>query len=211
MLTYGNATRDLIPFLQTETFLDSLLSELYSYPYPDNNSQEVIDEINKLTDLTNSMANDQDKINRFALYDSGFENYLVNSLYNVGVPQQEVIDTINSLKLDILPLIIKLKYFYQRIRPNQLSHMLQMRLYPYPSISADTPSYPSGHTYSAKIYCNVLGNMYPRFFQELDKLAKDVSDSRQFMGLHYASDAAFANYVADCVLSHPEFKKKYRL
>ena len=211
MLTYGNPTRDLIPFLKTETFLDSLLSELYSYPYPDNNSQEVIDEINKLTDYTNSVADNPDLIKRYEIYDAEFENYLVKSLSNVGVPEQEVIDTINSLKEDILPLILKLKYYYQRIRPNQLSHMLQMRLYPFASVSADTPSYPSGHTYSSKIYCNVLGNMYPKLFQELDKLAKDVSDSRQYLGLHYASDADFANYVADCVLAHPEFKKKYRL
>jgi membrane-associated phospholipid phosphatase len=89
--------------------------------------------------------------------------------------------------------------------------MLQMNLYPFDSKSADTPSYPSGHTFNSKIYCAVLGNKYPKYFQNLLALAQDCSDSRMYMGLHYASDCAFGSYAADCILDHPEFKKKYKL
>ena len=56
-----------------------------------------------------------------------------------------------------------------------------------------------------------LGNKYPKFYQHLMSLAQDCSDSRMYMGLHYASDAVFGSYVADCILEHPEFKKKYKL
>jgi len=211
MLTYGNPNRALLPYIKKETFLESLLSELYSYPYPDNNSQEAVDEINQLISLTNSISSSPELVERYKIYDEDFVSYLENVLSNTGIPRQEIKDLIDSMDEDIKPITIKLKYYYQRIRPNQLGHMLQMSLYPYPSVSADTPSYPSGHTIVSKVYCKVLGNKYPKFYQQLMSLAQDCSDSRMYMGLHYASDAVFGSYVADCILEHPEFKKKYKL
>lgn len=211
MLTYGNPNRILLPYNKKESFLDSLLSELNSYPYPDNNSQEVIDEINQLIGLTNSIADNTEIQQRNHIYDTGFVDYLINVLTNTGIPRKEIEDLIDSLDEDIKPIIVKLKYYYQRIRPNQLSHLLQMNLYPFDSKSADTPAYPSGHTFNSKIYCEVLGNRYPKYYKQLMLLAKDCSDSRMYMGLHYASDVNFAQYAADCVLAHPEFKKKYKL
>jgi hypothetical protein len=211
MLTYGNPNRALLPYMKQESFLDSLLSELYSYPYPDNNGQEVIDEINQLINLTNSIADSSDTIEKNKIYDTGFKDYIVNVLGNVGVDTEEVANNLNAIDEDIMPIIVKLKYYYQRIRPNQLAHLLQMNLYPFDSKSADTPAYPSGHTFNSKIYCAVLGNKYPKYYQNLIALAQDCSDSRMFMGLHYASDITFGSYAADCVLDHPEFKKKYKL
>ena len=211
MLTYGNPNRALLPYIKKETFLESLLSELYSYPYPDNNSQEAVDEINQLISLTNSISSSPELVERYKIYDEDFVSYLENVLSNTGIPRQEIKDLIDSMDEDIKPITVKLKYYYQRIRPNQLGHMLQMSLYPYFSVSADTPSYPSGHTLISKVYCKVLGNKYPKFYQQLMGLAQDCSDSRMYMGLHYASDAVFGSYVADCILEHPEFKKKYKL
>jgi hypothetical protein len=211
MLTYGNANRDLLPYIKKESFLDSLLSELYSYPYPDNNGQEVIDEINQLISLTNSISGSPEVLAKYKIYDKDFQAYLINVLSNTGIDRKEIEDVIDSIDNDIKPIVVKLKYYYQRIRPNQLSHMLQMSLYPYASVSNDTPSYPSAHTLQSKVYCKVLGNKYPKYYQPLMKLAQDTSDSRLYMGLHYASDATFGVYVADCILDHPEFKKKYKL
>jgi hypothetical protein len=211
MLTYGNPNRALLPYIKKETYLESLLSELYSYPYPDNNSQEAVDEINQLINLTNSISDNKEAQEKFKIYDEDFFGYLVKVLSNTGIDRQEIVDLINSMDEDIKPIWVKLKYYYQRIRPNQLGHMLQMSLYPYESKSADTPSYPSGHTLISKVYCRVLGNKYPKYYQQLMKLAQDCSDSRLYMGLHYASDAVFGSYVADCILNHPEFKKKYKL
>jgi hypothetical protein len=45
----------------------------------------------------------------------------------------------------------------------------------------------------------------------LKELADDISVSRLYMGVHYPSDTEFANYVVDVVLSHPDFRKKYKL
>jgi hypothetical protein len=211
MLTYGNPSRNYLPYLKTETYLDSLLAELASYPFPNNNGQDVIDEINQLINYTNTLSSDEVLQKRYKLYDTKFEGYFANVLSNVGVDKQEVTDTIKQIHDDVIPLIVKLKYHYQRVRPYQLSHILSMRLYPFESETANSPSYPSGHAVQAILYAEVLGNTYPKYYKQLQALAADISESRLAMGLHYPSDIIFAEYVTELCLNHPEFKKKYRL
>ena len=45
MLTYGNPSRNFLPYLKTESYLDTLLPELASYPFPKNDGQDVIDRL----------------------------------------------------------------------------------------------------------------------------------------------------------------------
>jgi hypothetical protein len=211
MLTYGNPSRNFLPYLKTESYLDSLLPELASYNFPSNNGQDVIDEINQLINYTNTLSSDEIAQKRYKLYDEDFENYFINVLSNVGIDRQEITDTIKQIHDDIVPLLVKLKYHYQRVRPFQLSHILSMRLYPFESKTANTPSYPSGHSVQSKIYADVLGNKYPKYYQNLQALAADIAESRLAMGIHYPSDVLFGEYVSELVVNHPEFKKKYRL
>lgn len=211
MFTYGNPSRNFLPYLKTESYLDSLLPELASYPFFSNDGQEVIDEINQLINYTNTLSSDDVLQKRYKLYDKNFEEYFINSLSNVGVDRQEVTELIKQVHDEIVPLIVKLKYHYQRVRPNQLSHNLSMRLYPFESSTIDSPSYPSGHSVQAKLYADVLGNKYPKYYRQLKALSNDIAESRLSMGLHYPSDILFGEYVCELVLNHPEFKKKYRL
>jgi hypothetical protein len=211
MLTYGNPSRNFLPYLKIESYLDSLLGELASYPFPSNNGQDVIDEINQLINYTNTLSSEEVLQKRYKLYDNDFENYFVNVLSNMGIDRQEISDIIRQVHDDILPLLVKLKYHYQRVRPYQLSHILSMRLYPFESSRANSPSYPSGHSIQSKLYAQVLGNKYPKYYKQLQELANDIGESRLAMGLHYPSDIIFGEYVCELVLNHPEFKKKYKL
>ena len=211
MLSYGNPSRNFLPYLKTESYLDSLLGELASYPYPNNNGQDVIDEINQLINYTNTLSSDENLEKRYKIYDKDFENYFINVLSNVGVDRREVTDIIRQIHDDIVPLIVRLKYHYQRVRPYQLSHILSMRLYPFQSETSNTPSYPSGHSIQSKIYADVLGNKYPKYNKQLQSLAEDIAKSRLSMGIHYPSDILFGEYVSELIVNHPEFKKKYRL
>lgn len=211
MLSFGNPSRNYLPLLNKPSYLDSLLPELASYPFPNNNGQDVIDEINQLINYTNTLSSDESLQKRYKLYDTDFENYFVNVLSNVGIDREEVSDTIKQLHDDITALILKLKYQYQRVRPFQLSHILSMRLYPFESETANTPSYPSGHTIQSKVYADVLGNKYPNYYKQLQGLSDDISQSRLSLGVHYPSDVLFGQYVAELITNHPEFKKKYRL
>ena len=211
MLTYGNPSRNFLPYLKTESYLDTLLPELASYPFPKNDGQDVIDEINQLINYTNTLSSDEMVQKRYKLYDEDFEEYFVNVLSNVGINRQDIVNTIKEIHDDIVPILVKLKYHYQRVRPYQLSHNLSMRLYPFESKTANTPSYPSGHSVQSKLYADVLGNKYPKYYKNLQALANDISESRLAMGLHYPSDVLFAEYVSELAFNHPEFKKKYRL
>jgi len=211
MLGYGNPNRKYLQYLNEKNYLDSLLPELNSYPYPDNNSQEAIDEINVLINSTNELSSNTEIKKRYFLYDEKFEEYIINVLSNKGIPYEDVSNIVKDLHNDIVPIITKLKYNYQRVRPLQLSFLFQMSLYPYQCKNCDTPSYPSGHALQSKIYCEVLGNKYPKYYNQLMELANDISKSRIYLGVHYPSDCTFANYVGNVILNHPEFKRKYKL
>lgn len=210
-LVFGNPSRESLKTLREENYLDSLLTELKNYPPPSYDSPEQEQELAQLVTLTDSLYADTPAEERYRYYDNDFEKYIVTILQNAGVSKTEVEQIIQEVRADINPLLMKLKYHYQRIRPYQLAIYFNSPLYPYLSSSSNTPSYPSGHAYQAKIYCEVLGNKYPQYYQSLNQLAEDISVSRLYLGLHYHSDIEFGRYCADLVINHPDFKSKYKL
>jgi len=210
-LRFGNSNRTNLVYLKTENYLDSLIPELSSFPPPENDSEQVYQELNQLIEYTNFIEQDEELRRRYKLYDGDFENYMIERLVNVGIDKQELIKIVRDIHDDILPLLVKLKFIYNRVRPYQLSFYKGLKLYPFKSATVDSPSYPAGHTYQAIIYAEVLGNMYPKFYKALHDLANDISWSRLYLGLHYPTDMDFSVYAAEVVLKHPEFKKKYKL
>jgi hypothetical protein len=210
-LRFGNPNRSHLVYLKTENYLDSLLPELSSFPPPENDSQQAYQEIHQIIEYTSFLEKDEKLRRRYELYDNDFEKYIVERLVNAGANKEEVEQIVIEIHKDIVPLLVKVKYAYNRVRPYQLSFFKGLKLYPFKSYVADSPSYPSGHAYQAKIYAEVLGNMYPKFYNALNELANDISWSRLYLGVHYASDMEYALYSAEVVLKHPEFRKKYKL
>ena len=210
-LAFGNPNREFLSTLGEENYLDSLLQELKNYSPPAYDSPDQETEINELVTLCNSLQSDPQTEQRYLYYDTDFDKYIINVLVNAGVPKGELEEIIDNLKAATSPLLMKLKYHYQRIRPIQLSLYFNAPLYPYVSRIAATPSYPSGHAYQAKIYCEVLGNKYPKYYQSLQKLAEDIAISRMYLGVHYRSDIEFAKYCADLVVNHTDFKSNFKL
>ena len=210
-LYFGNTNRTHLQYSKIENYLDTLLDELKNYPPPQNDSEIVRKELQDLTVLTTGLAQDQNLLQRFQYYDTKFETAFIDMLTQNGIDKAEVENLIKEIHDDIVPLLVKLKYFYQRVRPYQLAYYQQIDLHPFSSLTADSPSYPSGHAYQSKIYVEVLGNRYPHLFKPLADLGNDVIWSRMYMGLHYASDCDFAVYAAEIVAQHPEFRKKYKL
>jgi hypothetical protein len=208
-LSFGNPTNDLIGYLKKESYLDSLLPEIKSYYPPSNNNQEVITDLQEMKLLVESL--DENTKKKYLYYDTNYTEHIVRSLEKSGIEKQELIEIIKDVREDILPLVIKVKYHFQRIRPIQLAYYYNIPLYPYPSCLTNTPTYPSGHSFHAKTYAIVLGNKYPKFFKPLMELADDIGKSRVYLGLNYKSDVNFANYMADIVANHSEFIRKYKL
>jgi hypothetical protein len=188
------------------------LPELQNDYQPQNASSEAQQELYDLTTLMqefNSLPNNVRL--RYFEYDRDFEKYIIQTLDKNGIPKKETFNLINEIHDDIIPIVVQLKYHYHRIRPYQLAYYYNVPLYPHFSDTSFTPSYPSGHCIQAKVYCEVLGNRYPQFYNALMELAEDISKSRMYLGQHYKSDCEFGKKCAEAIIKHPEFKKKYKL
>ena len=210
-ITYGNPTIEQLPYLSKKTFVDELFVELSKYTFPKNSSDATKEELNQLVDYTQALQGKNEFLNRYKTYDRGLISYFEKGLTQSGDDFENLKVLINDVVQDVLPLLIKLKYYFQRPRPYQLAEYYKLKLFPYKSFSADTPSFPSGHTFESKILIEVIGNRYPQIYSYLQSLFEDISYSRLYMGLHYQSDIDVAIFCAEKVLALKEFKIKYNL
>ena len=210
-LSYGNICREDIEFLNQETFLDVLFSELTSYSYPKNSSNTSKEELNELVEYTNELLADEQSLARFQKYDSDLNGSLIGFLVKYRVKKDDAIHLVNAINRDILPLMMKLKFYFQRVRPYQLAYYNKLKLFPYVSYSANSPSYPSGHALQSQIFAHVVGDKYPSLYKIVHAFAKDIQMSRLFMGLHYQSDIDYSIVIAEKIYENKEFKLKYQL
>jgi len=87
------------------------------------------------------------------------------------------------------PIIVNLKKHYNRPRPKVLAKNFNIDLKDIELDSMKTPSYPSGHSTQGYLVAEMLKEKYPKKAQQLDKKAKDISDSRNIAKAHYKSDS----------------------
>lgn len=93
------------------------------------------------------------------------------------------------LRPELIKKIIYFKKLYNRARPKQIAPDL---VKPFESITANTPSYPSGHTIQAFIAAKILSKWEPHRKKEWEEIAERCSNIRIIAGLHYPSDIEFA-------------------
>jgi hypothetical protein len=211
-VVYGNPNQSDLELLQEKNYLDSILSEADELSPSANDSNETKFELHEVIAAINSVKENEELLQRYYLYDSSLLEYLQETL-SIELPNQanDIFQTVDSINADILPLLFKLKYKFQRPRPYQLGNYFKVSLYPFPSVSSSSPSYPSGHAFQSKIICEVLGNKYPQFYSQLTMLAEDIANSRICLGVHYKSDIIGGFNFAEKVLMNKEFQKKYGL
>jgi hypothetical protein len=210
-VTYGNPTQEQLGFLSKETYLDYLFDDLVPYRFPKNSSDATKEELNQIVDYIEILNKNENHLKWYRIYDRGFKSFFVEGLKKEGIDEQEALELINSIMEDVKPLIIKLKYYFQRPRPYQIAEYYKLKLFPFESKSADTPSFPSGHAFQGKIITEVLGNRYPNLYGNLVKVLDDICYSRVYMGLHYQSDIDVGIFCAEKVLSDLTFMGKYKL
>jgi hypothetical protein len=211
-IVFGNPNQSDLELLQEKNYLDIILSESDELLPFENDSDKTRFELHEVIAAINSIKGNEDLLQRYYLYDNSLLEYIQETL-SIEMPQQanEIMQTISDINADISPLLVKLKYKFQRPRPYQLGHQFKVSLYPFPTISANSPSYPSGHAFQARIVCEVLGNKFPQFYNQLLVLAEDIANSRICLGVHYKSDIEGGFAFAEKVLMNKEFQKKYGL
>ncbi len=211
LIPYGTPTIDQLTIMEKQTYLDSLFSELSKYGYPKNSSDATREELNYLSGCVKKLKEDSDWKHRYDIYDKHLIRYFKEALSKDKEVLDEITHIVDSIVDDATPLLMKLKYSFNRPRPRQLAAAHKLKLFPHESYSDNSPSFPSGHVFISKILCEVIGNRFPESYGDLQKLLDDVINSRIYMGLHYQSDIDVALMCAEQVLKHKEFMLKYRL
>ena len=211
LITYGNPTQVQVALLERETYCDVLFDQLKEYKYPKNSSEATIEELNAIVDALNNLHGKDAHIKRYKAYDVNLKKSFSEFILKDVEDKEEITKLINDIYDDVNPLLMKLKYYFQRPRPYQLAEYYKLKLFPYQSHSADTPSFPSGHSFQARIITEVIGNLYPQTYAMMQKIFMDICYSRLYMGLHYQSDIDVGIFCADKVIALKEFKSKYKL
>lgn len=211
-IAYGNPTLEQLEIMGRANYLDSLFNELSQILPPPNSSEVTQKELNDLVVYTAELVKDADSKERFLQYDYNLSDYIKKASLGVGFTDDDaenVEKLIDDILKDTSPLILRLKFNFLRARPYQLAFYYKLQVFPFTTFNADTPAYPSGHAFQAKIITEVLGNKYPKYYHALKQLSDDICMSRLYLGVHYQSDIDMGIYAADSVLGNKEFKVKY--
>lgn len=210
-ITYGNPTEEQLPFFTQESYLDVLFKDLSLFNFPKNSSEATKEELNQIVESISVLHNRELYIERYKIYDRNLRKYFIDGLVRGGIKEEEIKKLVDDVVNDTLPLLLKLKYHFQRPRPYQLAQYYKLKLFPFKSFSADTPSFPSGHSFQAKLLTEVIGNTYPKTYSFMQDIFDEICYSRLYLGLHYQSDIDVGIFCAEKVLMNKDFKAKYKL
>lgn len=202
-LVYGNPSSTYKKILNLKKPLFNWREFLKIMTPPDNDNSNIVkQEIEYLKKLNRKLT--KKEINVIKFLDSSDENIFINFLKSNGVDEDKKM--FNLINNELAYLIVKLKLHFQRPRPYQLAYHYNIKLHPLESISAWTPSYPSGHGFQGIFYARYYAWKYPHLKKELMRFGKEFADSRIYGGYHYPSDNLVSKKISDYF-----FKKKYHL
>lgn len=210
-ITWGNPLQKHLPYLEDgKSPLEKLIPQLIKFTFPKNSSKGTREELNQLVDYIEEVKKYPEMLKRYRAYDASLTKVFAQVIIeqNLGEKGAELVD---QLLDDTLPLILKLKFYFQRPRPYQLGEYYKIKLFPFESKSDNSPSYPSGHALQARLICYVLGNHFPEKFDFFENLSKDIEYSRIYLGVHYPSDIDYSLYIAETITRDKDFKAKYQL
>ena len=106
------------------------------------------------------------------------------------------LENLSKVKLSIVPIISKLKHHYMRARPGTVADRLGIEFNGDFLDSAQTPSYPSGHTIQAYVCADYCSRIHPQHSKGLFMIAELVSQSRIDRGVHFPTDIEYGRQVA---------------
>lgn len=212
--TYGLPCFEAWQYSRKPSFLDDIFTDITTrHSPPPANSPDTIQGLAEVKTFSEYLAGNQQLLQRFRSYDQEPKTYLASISISADPQQQkEYVQMINSLFDDVLPLLYKLKLHYQQPRPFQLAEVHNVKFYPYASITAACPAYPSMHACIGHVLAGTARKKVQNGMQKwFADLANDFSISRMYMGLCLPADVEAGKQLAEKILQHSEFKMKYVL
>ena len=205
-LTYGNpnAAQDIL--VRGEKKFDYIANHYMDKPYPNNDGKYVKNELEVIKKEMQKLEHAK-VVTMCVKFDEDLRGMCADTASKCGVQSPDkFVDEVFS---DIDSIIMKLKFYYNRIRPFQLANVYSFPLNPMPAVSANSPSYPSGHTVQSKVISDILTFRYPNHQDMLQRFAEKCSNSRLVLGVHFPSDEVFGLQVAAGIINDNNFKDKY--
>lgn len=167
---------DLIKDINWKNLLDSP---------PTNLSKITQKELSLVSEASRNRSNNDTNLVRLIDQDLEIPFKLLLKSYNLDYPTQKIKDYYNLIK----PILLNLKAYWNRARPNQLAPYFNLKIDVLVTDTHHTASYPSGHTVYAKLIALVLKNQYPQIDpKKLDNLVNQTAKARILQGVHYPSD-----------------------
>lgn len=164
-----------------------------SYPFPSNSSKIVIHEIQYLIGLQefrNQWKKDIVIADKKVI--QAFGEYLDKHELEVDL------DRIEKLRKQSSPILLSLKRFYNRPRPNVLAKKLGLDFTFIPLKTAETPSYPSGHATQGRLVAKLVADEVPfKHRADIIRIGEDLGEGRMIAGVHYPTDTNFGHLLAD--------------
>jgi hypothetical protein len=164
---------------------------------PKNGSEEAMDELMLLDSLPviDEFVDTTDDIFPH------FEKYFKEK--DLEFPEEELKD----ITKDTSPIILKLKYHYNRPRPQQLANAKGLKFHQEPLDSSKTPAYPSGHATQGRLVAKILSDKFPKHESEINKLGNEIGTGRLVAKVHYPSDDLFGKELGDALYKFIKDKK----
>lgn len=206
-LGYGNPNREFMDVLTKSTPYDGIMELVKGYKPPKNDSEITRYELNTISEAIDEV--DEENLKRFKYIDRSLIKYYSMFLKSKGIDGEKLEPMLKEIVDECLPLIAKVKMYYNRPRPYQLAQIYKLKLFPYQSVQSDSPSYPSGHVIQACLLSEVLSARYPTMSEDFSALIDVVGSSRIMMGVHYPSDNDLALFIGEMIIADEWFQSKH--
>lgn len=169
-------------------------------PPPQNDSDTTISELQDIAKLTNRLS----ESNKILVYNiDANANFLLYSFLEKNNIKFSF-DYFKSIYRIIRPILLNIKYFYNRPRPYDLGPMFDIPIKVLHTETHHTPAYPSGHTVYTSLACDIIKKQYDssKIHNDLDNIAQTTAECRMMQGVHYSSDNEASIKLTNLLYNH---------
>lgn len=126
--------------------------------------------------------------------------YLMKYMDEKGLKYDK--ESIDEIQKQLAVIIAHYKNAHNRPRPWQVAKRNNVKYKHFDSVTAQTPSYPSGHTVQPVFVALVYGEKHPEHAKTLRKIADATGMGRVHAGLHFPTDIQAGQYLAERLMPH---------
>lgn len=167
---------------------------------PQNNSDTTISELKDISRHTTRLS----KSNTILVYNIDKNaNFLLYSFLEKNNIKFSF-DYFNSMYRVIRPILLNIKYFYNRPRPYDLGPVFDIPIKVLHTETHHTPAYPSGHTVYTSLACDIIKKQYDssKIHKALDSIVQTTAECRMMQGVHYSSDNEASIKLTNLIYNH---------